>query len=229
MSTVEVIKHVMLGSGAEWVMWLLFGLSALSVTVAGERWLFFRTKTERNVGLAQSLDRHLASGDYEEALALLRPLTTVSARVAETGLRMASRGVAAAERAMQSTLAAERALLDRRLAILSTLGNNAPFLGLLGTVIGVVLAFDALGQAPSAGADGPSTAVMGAIAEALVATAVGIAVALPAVAAFNYFQSRITALLDESETLSNLVLAYLSSDTTSHRGGTSWSSLEDRD
>ena len=171
----------------------------------------------------------MASGDAVVALALLRPLTTVSARVAETGLRMASRGVAAAERAMQSTLAAERALLDRRLAILSTLGNNAPFLGLLGTVIGVVLAFDALGQAPSAGADGPSTAVMGAIAEALVATAVGIAVALPAVAAFNYFQSRITALLDESETLSNLVLAYLSSDTTSHRGGTSWSSLEDRD
>jgi biopolymer transport protein ExbB len=99
-------------------------------------------------------------------------------------------------------------------------GSNAPFVGLLGTVIGVIRAFEELGHdAPgSAGAGASqvaSQAVMSGIAEALVATAVGIAVALPAIAAYNYFQRRVTAFLAESETLSNLVLAYLSAGPAS--------------
>ena len=81
-------------------------------------------------------------------------------------------------------------------------------------VIGVILAFEQLGQATGAAGGGAasqvaSAAVMAAIAEALVATAVGIGVALPAVAAYNYLQRRIAAMLDDAETLSNLVLAYL--------------------
>lgn len=122
---------------------------------------------------------------------------------------------------MQSAAALERARLERWLAYLGTLGNNAPFIGLFGTVIGVIGAFEALGQetaAPSARAgvaaatQVASQAVMTSIAEALVATAVGILVALPAVAAFNYFQRRAASLLSGTEVLSNLVLAYLSSD-----------------
>ena len=115
---------------------------------------------------------------------------------------------------MQSAMAAERKALEARLAYLGTLGNNAPCVGLLGTVIGVILAFEQLGQATGAAGGGAasqvaSAAVMAAIAEALVATAVGIGVALPAVAAYNYLQRRIAAMLDDAETLSNLVLAYL--------------------
>jgi len=116
---------------------------------------------------------------------------------------------------MQSAVALERGRLEKRLAFLGTVGSNAPFIGLFGTVIGVIHAFQELGHAaPGHGGAGAasqvaSAAVMSSIAEALVATAVGILVALPAIAAYNYLQRRVTGLLGGSEVLSNLVLAYL--------------------
>jgi len=215
MSTVEVIKHLFVEFGAGWVLWLLFGLSALSVLVCLERWLFFRAKSEGVRELAARLDGHLSRGAFDSALEVLEPSSSVSAAVARAGLKLAGRGSHAADRGMQSALALERKGLEGRLAYLGTLGNNAPFIGLFGTVIGVILAFEELGQATSTAGTGAasqvaSAAVMAAIAEALVATAVGIAVALPAVAAYNYFQRRSTLLLDEAEALANLVLAYLS-------------------
>ncbi|MBK7152048.1 MAG: MotA/TolQ/ExbB proton channel family protein [Sandaracinaceae bacterium] len=107
--------------------------------------------------------------------------------------------------------------LEARLVFLGTVGNNAPFVGLFGTVIGVILDFEELGHATATAGSGAASqvasgAVMSAIAEALVATAVGIAVALPAVAAYNFFQRNLAVLLDDAETVSNLVLAYLVSE-----------------
>ena len=101
----------------------------------------------------------------------------------------------------------ERLRLERRLAFLGTLGSNAPFIGLLGTVIGIVMAFDALGAAgPNAAA--PAT-VMAAIAEALVATAVGLAVAIPAVMAFNGFHRRIKVMLARADALGRRLLSFV--------------------
>src|SRR5262249_48808284 len=117
---------------------------------------------------------------------------------------------------------------ERWLAYLGTVGNNAPFIGLFGTVIGVIGAFEELGHgAPghgvgsssAAAAQVASQAVMSSIAEALVAPAAGILVALPAVAAYNYFQRRIAFLLSGTEVLSNLVLAYLSAEKPASPGG----------
>ena len=116
------------------------------------------------------------------------------------------------------------AVLERGTVFLGTVGNNAPFVGLLGTVIGVIAAFEELGHAAPGHGAGPgaasqiaSQAVMSNIAEALVATAVGLLVALPAVAAYNYFQRKIAALCQGSEALTNIVLAYLA-DTSGPRG-----------
>jgi biopolymer transport protein ExbB len=103
------------------------------------------------------------------------------------------------------------------LAFLGTLGNNAPFIGLFGTVIGIVQAFEALGKqgmgggAAAASAAAP-TAVMSSIAEALVATAVGLAVAIPAVAAYNFYQRHTRAVLGNTEALTNVLLAHLSGE-----------------
>jgi biopolymer transport protein ExbB len=195
---------------------VLFAFSAGTAAIAIERLLYFRSKVDDVRALAAELDAHLAAGARDAALAALAPRRSVGAAIARAGLRLAPRGVVAAEKGMQSAIAAERQTLERRLAYLGTLGNNAPFVGLFGTVIGVILAFEELGRAGATATGGTgqiaSAAVMGAIAEALVATAVGIGVALPAVAAYNYFQRRITGLLDEAEILSNLVLAYLSED-----------------
>ncbi|OJH40744.1 MotA/TolQ/ExbB proton channel family protein [Cystobacter ferrugineus] len=223
MPIVEIIKNVFVQWGANWVLWLLFALSLASFGVIVERWLVFRGKQDGLRELTQTLESSLASGDFAGALGKLEGRTSLGAMVARAGLRLAPRGLMAADKGMQSALAIERSVLENRLAYLGTLGNNAPFVGLFGTVIGVLLAFEALGHAPSgAGGHTPqvaSNAVMAAIAEALVATAVGIGVALPAVAAYNYFQRRITRMLADAEALTNLVLAYLSAREQGSAGG----------
>jgi biopolymer transport protein ExbB len=213
-NTVGTVKQLLLQSGAAWVLWLLGGLSLVSVAIAVERWLFYRRRDGDPEGLARRLGPQLAAREYHLALEELDRSRSVAAAIAAAGLRLADRGPAAADKAMQSAAALERRRLERWLAYLGTLGNNAPFIGLFGTVIGVIAAFDELGRAspgaaPGAAAQVASQAVMASIAEALVATAVGILVALPAVAAFNYFQRRIAAMLAGSDVLLNLVLAYL--------------------
>ena len=100
-----------------------------------------------------------------------------------------------------------RLTMERNLAFLGTLGNNAPFIGLLGTVIGIVRAFRELSRAKGQ----MSTALMAEIGEALIATAVGLLVALPAIALFNIFQRSIRARSSRAEALSGEVLAYLKS------------------
>lgn len=217
MNTVEVIKNVLVHAGAGWILWLLLVLSAGSVAVSLERWLHFRAKDEDLRALAGELDAHLAHGRPAAALEVLRARRSVGAAIARAGLRLAPRGLVSVEKGMAGAITAERKALEKGLAYLGTLGNNAPFIGLLGTVIGVVLAFERLGQATGSTGTGAanqlaSAAVMSAIAESLVATAVGIAVALPAVAAYNYFQRRIAAMLDDAETLSCLVIAYLGAE-----------------
>ncbi len=88
-----------------------------------------------------------------------------------------------------------RIALEKRLGILATFGNNAPFIGLFGTVLGVINAFHAL----SNGSDFKINVVMGGISEALVATAAGLFVAIPCVIAYNYFVRRIKGILLEIE------------------------------
>jgi biopolymer transport protein ExbB len=134
--------------------------------------------------------------------------------VVVAGLVEADRGPQAAEEAMAGAAALQRMKLEKRLVYLGTLGNNAPFVGLLGTVIGIVQAFDELGKAAkmqtaqTASTIAPQT-VMTSIAEALVATAIGLLVAIPAVAAYNAFQRLTKSTLANTEVLSRILLAHL--------------------
>lgn len=214
MNTVEAIKHLFLDTGAAWVLWLLAALSVASLAIAIERFFFYRKSGADLRQLSTELHAHLEQGDVKATIAWLSGSPSVAARIAAAGLQFSDRGPAAVDKAMISRTALEREALDQRLAFLGTLGNNAPFIGLFGTVIGVIQAFEELGHSAAGHAGGSgqlaSGAVMSAIAEALVATAVGLAVALPAVAAYNYFQRQVEALLAGAEVLSNLVLAFLS-------------------
>jgi biopolymer transport protein ExbB len=159
------------------------------------------------------------------AIAWLGRSRSIAASIAAAGLRLAARGPAAVDKAMQSAMALERERLELRLSFLGTVGNNAPFIGLFGTVIGIIHAFSELGHSASghgaAASQVASAAVMSSIADALVATAVGILVALPAIATYNYLQQRVTTLLSGSEVLTNLVMAYLveSGAPTAKEGG----------
>lgn len=212
---IEQLTELMVRSGAEWVLWLLFGLSFVSVAIAGERALVFRRMRGDASPLVAELRRLLRQNDYDGASKLLSESPSVAGRVVHAGLAEVDQGPAAAEEAMMAAMGLERARLEKRLLFLGTVGNNAPFVGLLGTVIGVVGAFDELGR-PTAMTEAMGAVsalaperVMGTIAEALVATAVGLLVAIPAVAVFNHFQGRVAAALQDAETLGHVLLAHL--------------------
>ena len=217
MNAVDSAKQLLLQSGVSWILWLLAGLSAASLLLAVERWLFLRARDADLETFARALAEPLGARDWPAAIARLEAHPSTATAIAASGLKLADLGPASVDKAMQSTVAIERRKLERGLAFLGTLGNNAPFVGLFGTVVGVIHAFEELGHAaPAHGASAAgqvaSQAVMASIAEALVATAVGLLVALPAVAAYNYFQRRVNGILAGSEALSNLVLAYLSAE-----------------
>jgi biopolymer transport protein ExbB len=217
MNLSEWIQRIMVGSGAQWVMYVMLGLSVISVAIILERaWFFWSLRDDLDV-LAKELRTSL-DDSIETAKKRMDASPSAEAAVVSAGLAMAHRGAHAAEEAMAGAVALQRMKLERRLAYLGTLGNNAPFIGLFGTVIGVIGAFAALGdptknpvagQAASAVAP---TAVMSNIAEALVATAVGLVVAIPAVAANNYFQRMIKSTLANTEALTRILLAHLKSE-----------------
>jgi biopolymer transport protein ExbB len=209
---IERIKNVLVQAGASWVLWVLVGLSALSVAVMLDRArVFWRQKGDLG-RLVRELHRLLGDRDIAGAKALLSESSCAAASIVAAGLAEWGGGTRAACEAMAAASGLERARLERRLLFLGTVGNNAPFIGLLGTVIGVVGAFEELGRsklAADASAQLAPERVMSTIAEALVATAIGLVVAIPAVAVFNYFQGLLTATLSDAETLGHVLLAHI--------------------
>ncbi len=206
---IEQTKQLMVQSGASWVLWLLIGLSVVSLAVVLDRvrvlWL-----PEETEPLVHDLHRLLARGDVDAARRRLAGSRSAAARVALAGLAQWGKGTTAAQQAMAAATGLERARLQRRLLWLGTVGNNAPFIGLLGTVIGIVGAFDELGRSElAAAAQFAPERVMATIAEALVVTALGLVVAIPAVALFNYFQGRLSAALASAETLGHVLLTHI--------------------
>ncbi len=212
MQLVEWLQRLMTSFGAAWVMWILIALSVISVAIMLERAWFYLSLRDDLADLALRLRTSLRKGDFDQARSALESSPSAEAAVVLAGLAEADRGHQAADEAMQGARALQRMRLERRLAFLGTLGNNAPFIGLLGTVIGVVGAFEGLAvESSSAGQQSAGTpeVVMSAIAEALVATAVGLAVAIPAVVAFNIFQRHSRSILANTEALSRVLMAYL--------------------
>lgn len=217
---IERVKSAMVGAGASWVLWLLLVLSVISLAIMLERaWLYWSIRDDF-AGLMKDLGRLLRGGDMEGARRRLEQSPSAEAAVVIAGLVESELGAKAAEEAMAGASALQRIKLEKRLAFLGTLGNNAPFIGLLGTVIGLLGSFDALGQArplAQGGTDSVSSqlapqAVMSNIAEALVATAVGILVAIPAVAAYNAFQRAVKTTAANTDALSSVLLSHLYSN-----------------
>jgi biopolymer transport protein ExbB len=215
MHLVEWLQRLMTSFGAAWVMWLLIGLSIVSVAIMLERAWFYISLRDDLSELAIRFRDALRKEDFEKARSALEASPSAEAAVVLAGLAEADRGSQAAEEAMQGARALQKMRLERRLAFLGTLGNNAPFIGLFGTVIGVVQAFEGLAKNsanPGQTGGGTPEIVMAAIAEALVATAVGLAVAIPAVVAFNFYQRHSRAILANTEALSCVLMSYLVGD-----------------
>ena len=204
MLTQTLLRFTLLGE--DWILYILFGLSLLSVAVMLERLAYFGT---RGVSGVDDLTRKLMAGDLDGASAALAKTKGMEGEVLRAALAQASKGPEAVEEVIASGIVRQRMFYERWLAFLGTLGNNAPFVGLLGTVLGIIRAFQDLSNAePGAISKGPQT-VMAGISAALVATAVGLFVALPAVVAFNRFQRWLKAITSRTNMLGHALVAYL--------------------
>ncbi|HKA91472.1 MAG TPA: MotA/TolQ/ExbB proton channel family protein [Haliangiales bacterium] len=168
--------------GSTWVLWLLIGLSVLSFAVIIERLWYFAT---------HRVDPGTLAADMRDVLALGSEAPNADAPNAD-----------AIDAALVGAKARERQRLERRLAYLGTLGANAPFVGLFGTVLGIIKAFHDLAGSQAGGV----SVVMAGISEALVSTAAGLLVAIPAVVAFNYFNRRVRSRMGQVEWMAHLAL-----------------------
>ena len=216
---IEQIAQILDQVGAVWLLYILMALSVASVAIVIERILFLQRNKVPVAALQPELLRALDSGN-DAAEKVLAPYAGMEAQVALAGLREMHRGPAAVEEIMTARAAVEKLRYDRFLGFLGSLGANAPFIGLLGTVIGIMGAFADLKS--SMGADGAGAnrteAIMGSISEALVATAVGLFVAIPAVWAYNEFKGRIRSVQGNTAALGGIVLAHVKTpaDTSTH-------------
>jgi biopolymer transport protein ExbB len=193
--------------GATWIMWLLVALSVGGVAVALERAIYLLRTSENVRKLKQQILGLIRSGDLDEARARLARSPSHVASIIAAGLEDTDDGTESAEERMNGATQLAKLRMEKRLAFLGTLGSNAPFIGLLGTVIGIIRAFHQLNDAAGKVTQG----LMAEVGEALVATAIGILVALPAIAFFNFFQRVIKARLARAQAFGNDVLALLKS------------------
>ena len=192
--------------GSSWVMYLLMALSVVSFSAMLERWLYFRKRKDDMEALRRDVADALLEGDFDRADARLAKSPSVEARVVRAAPPWRRGGASAVADVIDSELARAKKDVDKGLTLLGTLGNNAPFVGLFGTVLGVIEAFHHLADGQNKAAMGN---VMGSIAEALVATGVGLVVALPAVVAYNIVQARIGEIESGVASLGKLVTAAL--------------------
>jgi biopolymer transport protein ExbB len=182
--------------GAQWVLWLLIALSVVSLAIMLERWWYFRTHRLVPAALAADVRTLLLQSAGRAALEGSPPPAELAA-------------------AVEGAKARERLRLERNLAFLATLGSNGPFIGLFGTVLGIIKAFrDLAGSELGAGA----STVMAGISEALVATAVGLMVAIPAVVAFNYFSRRVKVRMTEIDWMAELAACQVKNGLKSGSG-----------
>ena len=189
---------------ARTVLYVLMGLSVLSIGVIIERWWFFRRRRDDLEGMTDGVRKALARGDLAEARKILAASPSIEAEIAGEAMGWYSEGVDAVEQILVKATRVRRKRFEAGLLFLGTLGNNAPFIGLFGTVLGIVTAFRELGGNQMGAAMGN---VMSGIAEALLATAVGILVALPAVIYYNVFQKKGADVEEQAAALGNVILA----------------------
>ncbi|HXT95471.1 MAG TPA: MotA/TolQ/ExbB proton channel family protein [Polyangia bacterium] len=207
------LLDLMLRAGSSWILYLLLGLSLAAVAIMLDRIWFFVQERTPHAALAAALAQ-LGKSGAAAALAKLAGKRSMEAAVARACLAHAADGVAAVEERKAGAIEEERVRYERRLAFLGTLGNNAPFVGLFGTVLGIIRAFHDLAGSSLQG----TQAVMAGIAEALVATGVGLLVALPAVAAYNVFTRRVERTVSASEVLAHQILAVLKAERGTANG-----------
>jgi biopolymer transport protein ExbB/TolQ len=193
---------------ARLILFGLMGLSVWSVSIILERRRFFKAYSEN--GNNDSLFKWIENNQKDELVAWARStdgwrsnlvqilLTSSNGKSSST---INSDSIERAERLISSQWIRERSALERGLPVLGTLGSTSPFVGLLGTILGIIVSF---GELSTGQID--SQKIMYSLAEALILTAVGLGVAIPAVVAFNYYSRRVQEFLREADSIKEALI-----------------------
>lgn len=177
-------------------MYILLLCSFISVTILLERLLYYRkrAKTERAEFMLK-IKRAFKNGNLERAKEVCRDSLAPFSEVVYSGIELHGRSEKEISNAMEREIIIETTKLERYTSIVATIGNTAVYIGLFGTVLGIIRAFHDIAAAGSGG----MAIVIGGVAEALVCTATGLFVAIPAVIAYNYFSKRVEHFINDME------------------------------
>lgn len=187
------------------VLWILVILSVLSIGMILERFFALRKVGNQSAQIRARIRMALQSNSVEDVETIAKDIDSLEGRAASYALKhMKDNGSKGLEEVFNTFALTERPDLERFLSFLATVGSNAPYIGLLGTVLGIMKAFNDLAQAPEAG----QQTVMAGISLALVATAAGLFVAIPAVISYNHYSKKVRGVMQGLESVKELSLAY---------------------
>jgi biopolymer transport protein ExbB/biopolymer transport protein TolQ len=197
------------------VVLLMFFMSAWSIGVMIDRWIAYNAARNQSRAFAPAVAGALKNGNLDEAIKVAdRFNKSHLAKVVVAGLQefkahqqsneISGETIEASKRALDRAEAIVHAELKRGVPSLATIGSSAPFVGLFGTVVGIINAFRGIATEKATGL----AAVAGGISEALVTTAVGLIAAIPAVWAYNYFSNRLEAFDVEMGNSSSELIDY---------------------
>lgn len=190
--------------GHEVTLWILIVLSIISIAFIIERFTALSQVLKKSLTMSARIQETLKSNSLKEIEGLAQDRESLEGRGLAYGLRhIKEHGSKGLEEIFNSYAQAEKPELEKRLSFLATVGSNAPFIGLLGTVFGIMDAFRGL-----ATSQGEIQAVLMGISQALVATATGLLVAIPAVIAYNFFQKRVKRIMQSFDSTRDLCVAY---------------------
>jgi len=187
------------------ILYILIALSVLSVGLILERFFYLNRIFSDSSRMRLRLRAALQMNNLDEVELIAREVNTLEGRAVACGMRhQKEHGTKGLEEIFNSFSLSERPDLEKSLNVLATIGSNAPYIGLFGTVLGIMKAFQDLALSSDAG----QQTVMAGISQALVATAAGLFVAIPATMAYNYFQKRVRGVLTNLEAVKEICLAY---------------------
>lgn len=191
-------------------LWILSFCSIIALTVGLERWLFFRkTKfsPKKFLEFLTQLQNSLKENKTESMMQLTEKMKGPIPDLVRTAILNRHRSKMELDELLTAARMEQRLVLEKYLGVLGTLGNTSPFIGLFGTVVGIIKAFHDLAIS---GSGGPAVVAAG-ISEALVATAAGLLVAIPSVIIFNYFTKKVKEMAAIMEVSSIRLLVVLHS------------------
>jgi biopolymer transport protein ExbB len=177
-------------------MYLLLLCSILSLTIIIERFLYYRARSRlKRENFMEEVTKEISAGNIKKAAEACASAKSPLSCVVQEGINAQGKAYALISSAMEREVARQTARLEKYTGIVGTIGSTAVYIGLFGTVLGIIRTFHDIAK----GGSGGISVVIDGIAEALVCTAAGLCVAVPAVIAYNYFMKRVDGFVTDMQ------------------------------